>query len=108
VELHAALERVLELGRGDGERLQEPEHVGEPQADEADVTVLARPEHVLLLLVHGAAMLSATAGEVTRCYPDSMERLRLAGAQINPVVGDLDGNVEGGFGAPPHARAPRA
>ena len=23
-----------------------------------------------------------------------MERLRLAGAQINPVVGDLDGNVE--------------
>ena len=23
-----------------------------------------------------------------------MERLRLAGAQINPVVGDLDGNVD--------------
>src|SRR5215211_9128343 len=29
-----------------------------------------------------------------RCYPEGMERLRLAGAQINPVVGDLDGNVE--------------
>jgi NAD+ synthase (glutamine-hydrolysing) len=27
-------------------------------------------------------------------YLGSMERLRLAGAQINPVVGDVDGNVE--------------
>src|SRR5688500_14953974 len=37
-----------------------------------------------------------TAGRLAgrRCYPDPMERLRLAGAQINPVVGDLDGNVE--------------
>src|SRR6266545_432282 len=27
-------------------------------------------------------------------YRGGMERLRLAGAQINPVVGDIDGNVE--------------
>ena len=32
VELHALLEGVLELGRGDGERLQLAEHVGEPRA----------------------------------------------------------------------------
>src|SRR5919201_1480439 len=31
--------------------------------------------------------------QATRCYLGSMERLRLAGAQINPVVGDVDGNV---------------
>src|SRR5919109_452021 len=32
--------------------------------------------------------------QATRCYLGTMERLRLAGAQINPVVGDVDGNVE--------------
>ena len=37
-------------------------------------------------------MLPGTLG--VHCYPGPMERLRLAGAQINPVVGDLDGNVD--------------
>ena len=36
VEVHALLEGVLELGRGDGERLELAEHVGEPEPDEAD------------------------------------------------------------------------
>ncbi|HEY2957339.1 MAG TPA: NAD+ synthase [Actinomycetota bacterium] len=37
-----------------------------------------------------------------------MERLRLAGAQINPVVGDLDGNAERVLGAYAQAAASRA
>ena len=35
VEGHPVLERVLQLGRADGEALQVAEHVGEPQADRA-------------------------------------------------------------------------
>ena len=34
--------------------LRKPEHVGEPQPDEADVALLERAEHELLLLVHAA------------------------------------------------------
>src|SRR6266542_5404953 len=30
----------------------------------------------------------------SRCYGGPVERLRLAGAQIDPVVGDVDGNVD--------------
>jgi NAD+ synthase (glutamine-hydrolysing) len=41
------------------------------------------------------AMLTGSgAGVPDPRYRDGMERLRLAGAQINPVVGDIDGNVE--------------
>jgi hypothetical protein len=40
VEAHAALERVVELVGVDRERLQLPEDVGEPQADEADPALL--------------------------------------------------------------------
>ena len=54
VEADALVERALELGRRDRDRLEEAEHVGEPQPHEADVALLERPEHELLLLVHGA------------------------------------------------------
>jgi len=54
VEGHALLERRLEFGRRDGERLQEPLDVGEPEADEADTSFLDGPEHVIELRVHGA------------------------------------------------------
>jgi NAD+ synthase (glutamine-hydrolysing) len=30
----------------------------------------------------------------SRCYREHVERLRLAGAQIDPVIGDIDGNVD--------------
>ena len=43
--------RLLQLGRGDGDRLEEAEHVGEPQPDEPDVALLERTEHELLLAV---------------------------------------------------------
>ncbi len=40
-------ERALELLRRDRERLQEPEHVGEPQTDEPDAPLLDRAQHVV-------------------------------------------------------------
>ena len=52
VEADALLECALHLRRGDGHGLQLPQDVGEPQADEADVALLDRPQNVLLLLVH--------------------------------------------------------
>ena len=47
VEAHAFGERTLELLRGDRERLQEPEHVGEPEAHEADPALLDRAQDVV-------------------------------------------------------------
>ena len=55
VEAHAFFEGRLEVGRGDGEGLEKPEDVGEPQSDEADAPLLNRPKDVLFLLLHGAA-----------------------------------------------------
>ena len=52
VETDALDEGALELGRRDGHRLEETEHIGEPQPHEADVPLLERPEHKFLLLVH--------------------------------------------------------
>ena len=40
VEAHPFGERALEFLRGDRERLQEPEDVGEPEANEADPALL--------------------------------------------------------------------
>ena len=52
VEGHPLVERVLQLGRGDVEPLGGPEHVGEPQLDEADAPLLHGPEHVVPLALH--------------------------------------------------------
>ena len=56
VEAHALGERALELGRRDGDRLQEAENVGEPHPDEPHVPLLDRPKHELGLLVHAATV----------------------------------------------------
>jgi hypothetical protein len=54
VERHAVLERVLELGRADGEALQVAEDVGEPQSDQPDATFFDSAEHVVTLRIeHG-------------------------------------------------------
>ena len=50
VEAHAALEGVVELGGVDRERLQLPEDVGEPEADEADAALLDERLDVLGVL----------------------------------------------------------
>ena len=55
VEADPLLEGALDLGRRDGDGLQLPLDIGEPQADEADVALLDRPQNVLLLLVHSAS-----------------------------------------------------
>src|SRR5438105_1675976 len=47
VEAHALGERALELLRRDGEGLQEPQDVGEPQADEPDPAFLHGAQDVL-------------------------------------------------------------
>ena len=52
VEADPLRERALQLGRGDRHRLEEAEHVGEPQPDETDVALLEGPEHELFLPVH--------------------------------------------------------
>ena len=62
VERHALLERVLQLGRADGEALQLAEHVGEPEADEADAALLHRAHHVVLVPLHAHPAQSCRAG----------------------------------------------
>ena len=52
VEADALVEGAFELGRRHRHRLEEAEHVGEPEPDEADVALLEGAEHELLLLVH--------------------------------------------------------
>ena len=52
VEADAFGERAFELGRSDRDRLQEAEHVCEPEPDEADVPFLDRPQDELLLSLH--------------------------------------------------------
>ena len=49
IEGHALFERVLELGRGDREALQEPEDIGEPEVDETDTALLDGSQHVVML-----------------------------------------------------------
>jgi hypothetical protein len=47
VERHPLGERVLELVAADAERLELPEDVGEPEAHEADIALVAEREDVL-------------------------------------------------------------
>jgi hypothetical protein len=44
------IERLLELGRRDGEGLQEPEDVGEPEPDELDAPLLDGTKDVFRLV----------------------------------------------------------
>src|SRR5439155_24011878 len=76
-------ERAFELGRRDRERLQEPEHVGEPQPDEADVPLLDGAEDVLLVEHHrGLAGVSSlyptlrTVAIIASCSAPSFARRR--------------------------------
>ena len=56
VEADAFLEGVLEFGRRDAHRLQEPQDIGEPESDEPHVTLFKRPEYEVLLLAHGSSL----------------------------------------------------
>ena len=59
VERHPLVERVLQFRRGDVEPLGGPQHVGEPQLDEADTPLLDGPEHVIPLTLHGTSFACA-------------------------------------------------
>nr|EIF89406.1 putative NAD/FAD-dependent oxidoreductase [Streptomyces tsukubensis NRRL18488] len=52
VEADALVKRLFQFGGCDGDGLQEAQHIGEPEAHEADVALLQRAEHKFLLLVH--------------------------------------------------------
>ena len=47
---------TLDLGRGDGHRLQRPQHVGEPETYETNVPFFHRAQHELCLPVHGTSV----------------------------------------------------
>jgi hypothetical protein len=55
VEAHPLDEGALQLGGRDGEALQLAEHVGEPEPDEPDPSLLDGAEHVVTLAFHGGA-----------------------------------------------------
>ena len=55
VEAHALVEGALQLGRGDGEGLELAEHVGEPEPDQPDPSLLDRAQDVVALAFHGGA-----------------------------------------------------
>ena len=66
VEAHPLGERSLELLGRDREGLQEAQHVGEPQADEPDTSLLDRAQHVLGFGgQHGTRVGAAPGGSVT-------------------------------------------
>ena len=98
VEADALAEGALELRRRDGHGLQRPEHVGEPEADEANVALLERTKDEVFLLTHGLSLarcvLRQRYVDIRRRYAGRVPQLRLALAQVNARVGDLEGNAE--------------
>src|SRR5262249_9133483 len=62
VEAHPLDQRGLQLLRGDGDRLEEPEDVGEPQPDELDPPLLDGAQDVLGLVGHGEGSLRPAEG----------------------------------------------
>src|SRR5690606_5915133 len=78
VEGHAVFECVLELGGADREALQVAEHVGEPEAHQADAAFFDGSQHVVALLVeHLAHLTSLVVVEV---------RGKLDGRPITPTA----------------------
>ena len=56
IERHAFGEGVLQLDGRDGEALQLPEHVGEPQPHQAHAALFDRTQHVIPLSLHAASL----------------------------------------------------
>jgi hypothetical protein len=59
VETDAFLEGAFQFGRGDRDRLEVAQHVGEPQPNETNVPFLQRAEHEFLLSIHVPRVCSA-------------------------------------------------
>src|SRR5690606_6725329 len=88
VEADPLGERRLDLGSGDGQRLEHAERVGEPQPDEADVALLDRPEDVLLLPVHRAPSLAVphVRARPRRCSL-TLSRREYSSSPLRPCTG---------------------
>lgn len=67
VEADAFLEGALEFGWGDGDRLEETEHVCEPQPDEADVAFFQGTKNEFLLSVHTSNSMHCLLKPCYRC-----------------------------------------
>src|SRR5262249_29506454 len=65
VEAHPRFERVVQLGGVDRERLQLPEDVREPEADEADLALL----HERLDIIGGLRLVGHPAGTLAQWPP---------------------------------------
>ena len=117
VEGHALLESVLELGRGDAERLGRAEDVGEPELDEADGPFLDGPEDVLLLASHAYQCRRRWAGpghaftrrsqmgngaETRRCHAGTRREppARASAAAVGFVSGGASHHHGAGSGGP--------
>ena len=50
------VEGAVEFSRGNRDRLQGAEHIGEPEPHEADLALLEGAKHELLLAVHGSPL----------------------------------------------------
>ena len=99
VEADSLGERPLQFRGRHRDRLQETEHVREPQPDKTDVTLLKGPEHELFLPVHvlPASLVSGPAG-----------RLRIMAAPGPGRIGPRPQSAARLFpaGYIPHPRAP--
>ena len=89
VEADALGEGPLELGGRDRDRLEEAEHVGEPEPYETDVALLQRAEHELLLLVHvpDPAARVFRGSYMTGRTPNVQNVYRLVGAALTYSLG---------------------
>ncbi len=101
VEAHALVEGGLELDGGDGERLEDAEDVGEPEAHEAHPSLLDGSEHVLQLVFHcGAPRLSGFCLCGHRCRAPAS-----TAAPLRRVVQVYDPATAGRAGGRPVHRA---
>ena len=94
-------ERLRQLLRGDRERLQEPEDVGEPQPDEPDLAFLGRPDDERAnVVVHPSSLRRRSVSSV-RSLGLSHERRRGAFLEDEPPVTNWLRVAGGGRGACP-------
>src|SRR5262249_22871772 len=110
VEGHALLERAFELGRCDREALELAEHVGEPEPNEADATLLDGAQHVVERSLHATSVAGPSAltaarfgvpGAVNRAFiGEQWGRKRGRGAAARRGrPGDCAGRGGGGVGS---------
>ena len=80
VEAEALGEGALDLGRGDRDRLERADDVGEPEPDELDAPLLDRAKNELLLAVHVPDPAAARGAAVGHPAPNGVGTGRTPGS----------------------------